>query len=177
MEFGTCMKKRIQISKPPETLPVDKTGQMIKIFLAGSIEMGKAVDWQTRLTNDLSKTDFNLHVLNPRRDDWDSSWEQSIDNAQFREQVEWELTGLELSDIVALYFDGDTKSPISLLELGLHVRGEKTIIYCPDEFWRKGNVDVTATFYGVPVYTDYKSWLTAILKKCLKETKRGTNGE
>ncbi len=40
-----------------------------KIFLAGSIEMGKAVDWQTELTNKLADLD-KVTILNPRRDDW-----------------------------------------------------------------------------------------------------------
>ena len=33
--------------------------------------------------------------------------------------------------------------------MGLHARGGKLIVLCPDGFWRKGNVDITATRYGV----------------------------
>ena len=57
------------------------------IFLAGSIEMGKAIDWQTKI-QDIMK-DENVTIFNPRRDDWDSSWEQKMENEKFREQVEW----------------------------------------------------------------------------------------
>jgi hypothetical protein len=39
-------------------------------------------------------TNNQILVLNPRREDWDSSWIQSIDNPQFREQVEWEIYAL-----------------------------------------------------------------------------------
>ncbi len=67
------------------TSPESWEGTTKRIFLAGSIEMGKAIDWQSEVVNALADTDLTL--LNPRRADWDSSWVQSIDNAQFREQV------------------------------------------------------------------------------------------
>ena len=50
-----------------------------------------------------------------------------------------------------MYFDPSTKSPISLLELGLFARTGKTIVVCPDGFWRKGNVDIVCERYGVKV--------------------------
>ena len=56
------------------------------IFLAGSIEMGIAESWQEKVVQELKNEP--VIILNPRRDDWDSSWEQKIDNLQFREQVE-----------------------------------------------------------------------------------------
>jgi len=88
--------------------------------------------------------------LNPRRDDWDSSWEQKIENAQFKQQVEWELDALEYADWILMYFDPSTKSPISLLELGLFAETGKLIVCCPEGFWRKGNVDIVCEKYGVP---------------------------
>lgn len=131
--------------KAPEKVP-NKSGNK-KIFLAGSIEMGAAENWQEKIVKKFKDSDITF--INPRRDDWDSSWEQDIRNAQFYEQVTWELKGLEMADIIVLYFDAETKSPISLLELGLHARGDKMIILCPKGFWRKGNVDVVSDFYGI----------------------------
>jgi hypothetical protein len=116
------------------------------IFLAGSIEMGKAENWQQRLIREIGD---GAIFYNPRRDDWDSSWEQKIENDQFREQVQWELDALEKADIIVMYFDPNTKSPISLLELGLFARSKKMIVYCPEGFWRKGNVDVVCHKYWV----------------------------
>lgn len=65
------------------------------VFLAGSIEMGTAVDWQAAVTKALLAARPDLLVLNPRRDDWDASWVQAIDNSQFFEQVSWELAAME----------------------------------------------------------------------------------
>jgi len=121
----------------------------VRIFLAGSIEMGAAEKWQDRVVRELSDYD-NIIFLNPRRDDWDSSWTQSIDNPQFYDQVTWELDWLEGSDFVFMYFDPATKSPITLLELGLHSRSDKMVVVCPEGFYRKGNVDVVCEYYKIP---------------------------
>jgi hypothetical protein len=121
----------------------------IRIFLAGSIEMGAAEKWQDRVVREMADYD-NLVFLNPRRDDWDSSWEQSIDNEQFYDQVTWELDWLDGADFVFMYFDPATKSPITLLEMGLYARSGKLLVVCPEGFYRKGNVDVTCEYYNVP---------------------------
>ena len=116
------------------------------IFLAGSIEMGTAEKWQDKIASALKKYDITL--LNPRRDDWDSSWKQDISNNKFREQVEWELKAQEQSDLILMYFDPNTKSPITLLELGLFSE-QPLIVCCPEGFWRKGNVDIVCKRYDI----------------------------
>lgn len=133
--------------KPPHCF---ETYQNMKaIFLAGSIDMGVAVDWQAEVSRKLQ--DQDVLILNPRRDEWDSSWAQSIDNTQFREQVEWELDALERADKILIYFAPGTKAPVTMLELGVHVgkNPEKLVVCCTDGYWRKGNVDITCTKYGV----------------------------
>ena len=119
------------------------------VFLAGSIEMGSADNWQDKAAALLASSKWT--ILNPRRDDWDSSWKQDIANEPFHEQVEWELQGIENADWVLVYFDPTTKSPITLLELGLlaQTKPEQTLVVCPDGFWRKGNVDVVCDRYRV----------------------------
>ena len=109
---------------------------------------------------------YAIMVYNPRRDDWDSSWEQTIDNPNFVEQVMWELTALKRSDYIIMYFDPDTKSPISLLELGIYAHSNKLIVVCPDGFWRKGNVDIVCREYGIRTAGDLVEAI-AILKERL----------
>lgn len=151
----------MKVYKPPFNIrKIDLESK--SIFLAGSIELGKAIDWQSELENTLS--DYEGNILNPRRDDWDESWVQSIENKQFRQQVEWELYGLENAVIIVYFFAPNTISPITLLELGLHMRSKKIIVCCPEGYERKGNVDVTCKFYGVPIYETYDEFKNAILK-------------
>lgn len=126
---------------------VTAPGQIVEqenynIFLAGSTEMRSAENLQQKIIELLSKYK-DINILNPRRDIWDNTWEQSAKNKAFSEQVNWELDGIEIADLVVFWFDPNTKSPISLLELGVVLGRDETdvIIYCPDDFWRN-NVEV-----------------------------------
>lgn len=131
-----------RIIKPPAPLQ-----DGFSVFLAGTIELGSARNWQTFLEDQLSA--LNIVLLNPRRDQWDSSWIQSKATPQFRQQVEWELNALEQANLIAMYLEPNTRSPISLLELGLFARSGKLVVCCPEGFWRKGNVDIVCETYGV----------------------------
>jgi len=132
------------------------------IFLAGSIEMGKAEDWQSRIAKLLELYPGTL--LNPRREHWDASWKQTITNAKFRTQVEWEFNGLDKSDYIVMYFAPDSKSPISLLELGLFSKSHKIICCCPKKFWRRGNVEFICKKFKLPLVDSLEEVVT-ILKK------------
>lgn len=133
-----------------------------RIFLAGSIEMGAAENWQTRVAKDLA--DYEVVLLNPRRDDWDSSWKQSIDDPQFNQQVTWELDGLETATIVAFYFDPNTKSPITLMELGIVCHElDSLVVCCPDGFWRKGNVEMVCDRFGKTLVNTYEDMIKHLI--------------
>lgn len=138
------MNKAIEV-QAPNSVTIDQ--EYVNVFLAGSIEMGVAEKWQEKVIAALS--DKRIRFLNPRREDWDSSWKQDIENENFVEQVTWELSSLELAHIIIMYFDPNTKSPISLLELGLHAKEQKLVVLCPEGFWRKGNVDVVCEYYNI----------------------------
>ncbi len=135
------------------------------VFLAGSIESDKAEKWQDMVSKALQNEEIT--ILNPRRTSWDSSWEQSIDNPKFKEQVNWELIALEQADLIVMYFDPQTKSPISLLELGLFAKSNKMIVCCPEGFWRKGNVDMVCRRYGVSQVQNLKELIIKLKTKLL----------
>ena len=144
-----------------EVKPPSRPGLERRVFLAGSIEMGTAGQWQQRVASAVSDV-RGLVVLNPRRDDWDDSWAQRASNGQFRGQVSWELEMLEAADIVVMYLDPATRSPVSLLELGLHARSGKLLVCCPDGFWRKGNVEVVCQRYRVPLFDALDDLIAAL---------------
>lgn len=151
----------MRVFKPLDT-PIKRRGERWA-FLCGSIEMGGAVPWQDEAVALLERLRTVDVVCNPRRDDWDSSWVQSIENDQFRRQVEWELCCLEKSDAVLVCFDPATKSPITLLELGLLAGWTKpTAVYCPHGFWRKGNVDIVCRRYGLEQHSTLVHAVSAI---------------
>lgn len=135
----------MQVLKPPASLPYASPDYTV--FLAGTIDMGNSVDWQEELTQKLMP--FPGIILNPRRDNWDSSWEQKFENIKFKEQVDWELDALDMADRILMYFAPESKSPISLLELGLYATSKKLAVCCPIGFYRKGNVDIMCERYEI----------------------------
>jgi hypothetical protein len=150
--------------KPPHRVI---NNQCKKVFLAGSIEQGVAEDWQIKVVRSFP---FGVNFLNPRRDVWDASWVQDLNNPNFYEQVTWELDMLDSADVIFLYFDPNTLSPISLLELGLYAKEQvsnnrRMMVCCPEGFWRKGNVDIVCQRYGIPLFTDIDTMIIALKNK------------
>lgn len=160
----------MQIVEAPSSLKPFLASKAIKVFIAGSIEMGKSVDWQFEFIEklgkepSLKKIDFIL--FNPRRKDWDSSWKQEIDNVQFREQVEWELEAQKIANIIPMHFEPKALAPITLMEFGLNVLfrcaalqidgwgfiprlPSRLVVHCPKGFWRKGNIDIVCAKYKI----------------------------
>lgn len=144
------------IYTPPQNIALRDRSRK-SVFLAGSIEMGNCHDWQQELGEWFLEKGFN--VFNPRRADWDSTWIQSYENPQFSQQVKWELNALDKSDWILMYLDPGTKSPISLLELGLHAASKKLLVVCPDGFWRKGNVEVVCSLYDIPLFNSIEDFM------------------
>ena len=149
----------MKIYKPP-TKPELKGRK--SIFLAGTIDNGNSEDWQAKVQDVLS--DLDIVVLNPRRDKWNPNWEQSIKNPLFKEQVEWELDGLDQVSVILMYFASGSKSPISLLELGLYATSGKLMVCCEEKFWRKGNVEIVCERYGIPLFEELDQALFSLRK-------------
>lgn len=151
-----------KIIKAPEEVSPKNVTTPLRIFLAGSIDMGEAENWQEKVEQGLSH--YDIEIMNPRRDDWDSSWEQSIDNGDFFEQVDWELTQLENADLIIYYFDPNGKAPITLMELGAFAKEVPSIVCCPKGFWRKGNVEVFCYKYEIPMYESFNEMMVVVKK-------------
>lgn len=152
----------MQVIKPPHSL--SQLQNKFSIFLAGSIEMGSAENWQAKIENALKDYE-SICILNPRRENWDSSWKQEKSNPKFSEQVNWELEGLEKANLIVFYFAPETKSPISMLELGLFAHSKKLVVCCPQGFWRKGNIDIVCERYGIKQVESLDKLISEVVKK------------
>jgi len=136
--------------------------QGFSVFLAGSIEQDTAIHWQDEVITKLH--DVDLTILNPRRKDWDSSWGNTLEDYRFVQQVQWEIDAMDAANLIIFYFDPNTKSPITLLELGLHATDmdKAIIVCCEDGFWRKGNVDMVCRHYSIEQVSDLASLIEHI---------------
>lgn len=127
------------------------------IFLAGTIDNGESYDWQQDIIRCLEE---NYVVFSPRRAEWDANASSEL----IFEQINWELDRIREAETIFIYFAPGSKSPISLLELGLVLANDDklVIVVCPDGFWRKDNVFVTTTRFGHQVYNSLGEGLEAL---------------
>jgi hypothetical protein len=148
---------KINIFTPPEKCD-DKSCNIlggkkcpVKLFLAGTIDNGDSDNWQDDLIKAISNIELmrDVNVYNPRREEWPSA-----DNyREIDRQIEWELFHLEKADLIVMNILASSKSPISLMELGLFAKGGRLIVFCPKSFYRYDNVRVVCKRYGIPLFT------------------------
>lgn len=117
----------------------------MKIFLAGTIDDGHSTDWQREVVEELKDTD--VEIFNPRRYDF-PEYPKPEDVIR---QIQWEQKHLDEADHIIMVFKDDSKSPITLLELGLYANSGKLTVYCTDKFYRYWNVQETCKKYNIPL--------------------------
>ena len=144
--------------------PLENIGRLEHpaIFLAGSVETGKTIKWQDYVAEKLQN--FDVAILDPRRESGKFNWNASIKNKKFKEQLTWEFNALSKSNYIILNFSAESKSPVSLLELGLFARYHKIFCCCAPKYWRHGNVEFVCDHFQIPLYHD--------LDEVLKEVKK-----
>lgn len=118
------------------------------IFLAGTIDDGNSVDWQQDICKKFGH--FAVNFFNPRRSDWVANAGPDL----IREQIRWELESMQKADSILFYFAPGSKSPVTMLELGLWVQTDRVSVCCPEGFWRRDNVHETCEHYGKVVFND-----------------------
>lgn len=108
----------------------------LSVFLAGTIDNGESNNWQEKVIKEINVTLPNLTIYNPRRDDWnkDATEKEQMD------QITWEQKYLKESDLIILVLLDDSKSPISLMELGQYSNSNKIVVCCTEKFYRYYNV-------------------------------------
>lgn len=120
-----------------------RKSEMDCVFLAGSIENGEAELWQDKAIDYLYN--YRCIVCNPRR----SNWNATATEKEVAKQIKWEQECLAVSEIIFFYFDPDTISPITLLELGMAIgQNKKIVVVCTPEYFRYTNVAETLKFHG-----------------------------
>ena len=115
----------------------------LTVFLAGTIDNGSSIDWQQELIKKLADRN-DIVLYNPRK----ASWDPNAGPDAVEKQILWELEMQDKVDIVVMNIIPGSKSPICLLELGLHLgKGKPLMLLCSEGFYRWTNVMVTARRY------------------------------
>ena len=122
----------------------------LNLFLAGTIDNGDSLEWGKELIGELNSCDtvHPIMIYNPRRDEWNANASKD----EMDKQIKWELHHLERADLIVMNILPNSKSPISLMELGLFARDKKMIVFCQESFYRYDNVRVVCQMYGIPLF-------------------------
>lgn len=122
----------------------------VNIFLGGTIDNGDSFNHQDALISELKKSETKhpLCIYNPRRSEWPSADAHD----EIDKQINWELFHLEKSNLIVMNILANSKSPISLMEIGLFAKEGKLMVFCPKTFYRYDNVRVVCNRYNVPLY-------------------------
>lgn len=116
------------------------------VFLAGTIDNGDSLNWQDKTIIELINLGVNdIEIYNPRREHWNPN--PSKEEMEY--QIKWEQEYLDKADFIAMVLLDDSKSPISLLELGLYAKSNKLIVFCTPNFYRWDNVRLTCEKYNI----------------------------
>lgn len=123
----------------------------IKLFLGGTIDNGKAKDWQKNVIELLSACD--VHIYNPRKENWNPQ----ASNEEKEIQIKWEIEHQEKADIIFYNFEPNAKSPVTLLELGLFASSRFIIVCCPPTYEYFCNVKFVCEMYQIPLLTNFQT--------------------
>jgi hypothetical protein len=132
-----------------------------QLFLGGTIDMGKSVNWQQLVIDVLDKSNVKANVFNPRRDGFPEFNEEELIY-----QINWELDAINSSDAVMMVFLDTSKSPVSMLELGLCLATKKKkqlFIVANDKFYRWHNVNETCKRFNITPYDNLISAIDALV--------------
>lgn len=137
------------------------SGIRVNVFLAGTIEMGAVPDWQKDAANKIaSMVDDDHHpvFMSPRRD---TGFKPGMEE----EQIVWEQDRLDSADLIYMYIDENSKSPISLLEFGEYIGTGKLITVCGKRFYRYQNLEYTARHKGMRIYNDVDEAMAEVARR------------
>lgn len=144
---------------------------LVSVFLAGSIAMGSAPNWQEKITPMLSH--LPIAIYNPRRGG-EFKWDEK-DTDIINQQIEWEHKHLDASSIIAMFLSEKSPAPISLLELGLFARTRKLIVCCEKDFYRLGLVKRVCEDHQIMLVHEVEDLAKEVEKKATEIIDSGTS--
>lgn len=122
----------------------EKNSAKAYVFLAGSIDKNNSSNWRKKVIKQL---ETKAHIFDPTNLNHDS-----LNNVEMKHHILWELKALEQADNILLNFLPNSKSPISLVELGMYVASNKLIVVCPKEFYKSKYVYTLCEKYNTPIF-------------------------
>lgn len=159
--------KNRTVDAPSNKKPIDGS---FTVFLAGTIDCDNgSEDWQHKLCDMAEADDSNgraLTIYNPRRKEFTDNSSSAV-----RKQIKWEHEHMDDVDLIVMNLLDNSKSPISLMEIGMYAESGKLVVFCTDKFYRYDNVEMVCKKYNVPLHntTDVNDIYKEIKKRSDKK--------
>lgn len=147
---------RAAVITPPNTFFPSLHVGTHSVFLAGAIDMGLAVDWQSLVIHQMR--DVPCVLFNPRRTG-------GFTPDMLDEQIWWELNAMEIADTILMWFPADAKAPVAMFETGLWAQSGKLIVGADRKFYRRRNLELTLTRFGVEVHASLPRLIAAVQER------------
>ncbi len=139
----------------------------IRLFLGGTIDQGQARDWQAEVVKSFEDVD-GLTILNPRRDNWDAGLDHDTSQGSiFEQQIKWEMMAQDQADFKLYNFEPNSKSPVTMLEVGAWADSATTVVVCSPDFWRHGNIKLFCDWRNIPFFEDLEPALKILREEYL----------
>ncbi|WP_055447706.1 nucleoside 2-deoxyribosyltransferase domain-containing protein [Lacinutrix mariniflava] len=126
-------------------------------FLAGSMDFNESNSWRQKIMQEMKHL---VHFLDATRIE-----HNDFSDSQMKEHIEWELDALIISDKIILNFKEDSKSPISILELGMYVKSSKLVVVCPNKFYQRRYINVLCNKYNTPFFDSFDEAIEYLKKE------------
>ena len=139
----------------PETENQESKNKSVFFFVF--FDDGNSLNWQDKTIIELINLGFDCDIYNPRREHWNPNTSKE----EIEYQIKWEQDHLDKADMIAMVLLDDSKSPISLLELGLYAKSKKIVVFCTTNFYRWDNVRLTCDKYHIELIQDLNPLIIA----------------
>ena len=170
-------QKAIAVVAPNENEEAQE--KTISVFLAGSIEMGQARDWQNEMIGDeaeCSLSSLDIAIYSPRRLKFAKLKGEDGFPEAFKEQLDWEHKHLEGSSIISMFFWGGWPhekeikrlAPVTMLELGEFCHSGRIIVGCEQTYPKRDNVEYVCKKHGITIVDTLEELAVEVRKKVLE---------
>ena len=164
----------MKLYTPKQDFPYEDMGHNLtfpySVFIGGTIDSGEAEDWQKKVIENLNIPQLeHIIVFNPRINDWDYNIKETVNDDKFKKQVTWEQDGLEYSKYIFMNILDDSRSIISLSELGQYANSGKLMVVAGKNYFKRGNIEVLSKRFNFPLFDKLESGLNHLINTLLSD--------
>ena len=118
------------------------------------------------LEETLNRNLSDLRVKTYNLSDWDTfEFKSEEDELEYNSKISKDLGILSDSDVILVYFKENLNNRFSLFILGYFRNNDNVIVFCPEEFAKKGIVRIICSQNNIPIFDSIEGTMGGIFSK------------